>query len=337
MIRVAKHSFLIVGVIVLVAGSGLASTPDASKGSKSSNAKGVNQGPSGILNAKLVLDPKVVVDPKTVVNPKYLIDAKVSMVVSNPKTVIDPKTVINPKFLIDAKVVNAKTVIDPKVTKVIIDPKIGVDPKVVNPKFLVDAKVVNAKFTKVIVDPKFSKVIVDPKFTAVIVNPKYTKVLVTKVIVAQVSYPPVIVLPYFGGVYLREIAEYLGVEAPVVPVQLERFLRLHNDTAEKMTVYVRNHTADVSGEWDWFPEPPSPEAAKWFSFVLEPGEVLEPKLGTLPMAGDRIRLIVETGTQRRETFKETDFWLVPEATPMGEHLYYSEARQTFDLYLNSIK
>ena len=234
-----------------------------------------------------------------------VIDPKV-MKVGDPKV----SKLITPK-VIDLKVIDPK-VIDPKVTKIIIDPKVT--------KLVIDPKV-----TKIIIDPKITKLVVDPKKTFVI-DPKVTKIIVGPSchcchhVCWPVCCPIVCWHPCLWGFC-------------TIPVQDERYLRLHNDTAEVVTFYLRFHTHDFTGEWEWIPEPPLPTAEKWLAFELVPGQVLDTRFMDVPIAANRIRLWARSATRTWETYKEDDFWLVPEVLPSGEHLYYSEFRQTFTFRL----
>ena len=191
-------------------------------------------------------------------------------------------------------------------------------------------KVINTRVTPTkvtMVDPKTGMVINTQVITTKVIN---TKVIVTKAINPQVIICPIVCGNFaFFGCY--------GLEVPVVPVQYERWLRLHNDTNEKQTVFLRYHTEDVTGQWDWIPEEPSPTATKWLAFELQPGEILEPRFNNLPIAANKIRIYTESATRSRVTYRDEDFWLVPEVTPEREHLYYSDVRQTFDFYLGGTK
>jgi len=100
-----------------------------------------------------------------------------------------------------------------------------------------------------------------------------------------------------------------------------------------VTFYLRFHTHDFTGEWEWIPEPPVPTAEKWLAFKLAPGEVLDTRFMDVPIAANRIRLWAQSATRTWETYKDDDLWLVPEVLPSGEHLYYSEFRQTFTFRL----
>lgn len=242
---------------------------------------------------------------------------------------IDPKTV--------GKVVETRVtrVIDTKLTKVVetkttqvIDPKTG--------------QVVVTRVTQV-VDTKVGKV----------VPGNVSKVVVGQVIpgqVTQVIPHQVIVSPIVGGFgwghcgcgcgccgcgWFTEVLTFLGFEPPAAPVQYERYLRLHNDTDEKITVYLRHHTEDVTGQWDWVPEAPGPTATKWLAFEMQPNEVLEPKLGEMFIAANRIRLYAESATKSWLNYKDQDYWLVPETTTSGEHLYYAPSRQTYQFYIHN--
>lgn len=304
MLRLMKRAVLTVGIMVIFASVSLAQSKGGAGSGRGSGVPSISGGLSkGSGNSVLpttsstkVVATKITVgqtiDPKT---PGKVVETRVTRVVDTKVTMV----------------------VDTKTTQV-IDPKTG--------------RVVVTRVTQV-VPTMVSKV--DPG--------KVDKVVVTQVVptqVAQVIPCQVIVNPIVGGFgwghcgcgcccgggWFTEILTFFGYEAPPTPVQYERYLRLHNDTDQKITVFLRFHTQDVTGQWDWIPEAPGPTATKWLSFEMQPNEILHPKYGEMPIAANRIRLYAESATKSWLNYKDQDYWLVPETTTSGEHLYYQGQR-----------
>lgn len=264
-------------------------------------------------------------------------------------TIVNPKftTVANPKLsnFVDPKVVNPKftTIVNPKLSN-IVDPKVV---KIVNPKFtnLVDTKVVDPKFTKII-DPKMTKII-DPKMTKV-VNPKLTDLVNPKIydhkycnhkycnykwcsptwccpIIPCPCVPcdPTLLIPVYGG-YVFDQVVVEGEKA----VQDERFLRVENNTKEKVQLYVQVRTKVEGGEWAWLPGDPKTEE-KAFAFELEAGQVVDLKIEEQQLSASRVHIWAESETQKWNDFQKKDLWLVPEKDVNGKHRYMAPTMQTY--------
>jgi hypothetical protein len=208
---------------------------------------------------------------------------------------------------------------------------------VINPRLVVTKVVtgqtVNTKTTRT------TQVV--PSQTTYVIPNRTTQVVVGKcchcpqVVVTKCCHCPQVVCGIVCPIPI--VSSFWGTLFGEVPVQYERWLRLHNDTPEKVTVYLRYHTQDLTGDWEWFPEAPVLGATQWIAFELQPGEVLDPTFLDVPIAANRIRIYVQSATRSWMTFAEEDFWLVPEVTPEGVHLYYDYTRQTFDFFINNIK
>src|SRR5579859_7311807 len=99
--------------------------------------------------------------------------------------------------------------------------------------------------------------------TPVVVSP----VVVNPVVVNPPAPPPItptqlIVVPSNGG------------GDSDAPFQLERFLRIKNDSGEKLTVFLQVRTRNDKGQWTWSPAEPGAKA-KAMSFEVEAGKTLD--------------------------------------------------------------
>jgi hypothetical protein len=117
-----------------------------------------------------------------------------------------------------------------------------------------------------------------------------------------------------------------------LPMQVSRYLRVLNETGDKLTVYVQYRTATDDGDWVWRPGTPGSDDA--VAFVFEPGEIASLVLdeqGTT-INGTRVRIwaVSQSGKEYFE-HKDEDLWLVPETNAENEHLYYAADMQPFTM------
>jgi len=107
--------------------------------------------------------------------------------------------------------------------------------------------------------------------------------------------------------------------------QVERFLRIKNDSGEKLTVFLQVRTRNDRGEWVWSPEAPGSKA-KVMTFDLEAGKTLDL---TGKVSASRVRLWARSESSSFMDYANQDLWLVPETTNSGEHRYQAGQMQTF--------
>ena len=154
----------------------------------------------------------------------------------------------------------------------------------------------------------------------------------------QPYYPtPVVVNP----VVVNPVVVNSQTPAPVAPAQMivvssstgdsesafqvERFLRIKNDSGEKLTVFLQVRTRNDRGEWVWSPEAPGSKA-KVMTFDLEAGKTLDL---TGKVSASRVRLWARSEAASFMDYANQDLWLVPETTNSGEHRYQAGQMQTF--------
>jgi hypothetical protein len=155
--------------------------------------------------------------------------------------------------------------------------------------------------------------------TPVVVNP----VVVNPVVVNQPAPAPVtapapaqvIVVSSSGG----------GTGDTDSAFQVERFLRIRNDSGEKLTVFLQVRTRNDRGQWMWSPEAPGSKA-KVLTFDMEAGKVLDL---TGKVSASRVRLWARSESSSFMEYADRDLWLVPETGNNGEHRYSGSQMQTF--------
>src|SRR5262249_6843353 len=107
--------------------------------------------------------------------------------------------------------------------------------------------------------------------------------------------------------------------------QVERFLRIKNDSGEKLTVFLQVRTPNDRGQWVWTAEAPGAKA-KVMSFEVEADKVLDL---TGKVSASRVRLWARSETASFMDYANQDLWLVPETENNGEHRYRAGQMQTY--------
>lgn len=110
-------------------------------------------------------------------------------------------------------------------------------------------------------------------------------------------------------------------------VQDERTLRVCNDTAQPVTLYVQYRAKDESDQWVWLPAEPGADEA--ITVELAPGEATDLADDNRPMAASRVRIWGKAAKGNWETFKDRDLWLVEQNPDTGNRTYTSPQVQTF--------
>jgi hypothetical protein len=123
-------------------------------------------------------------------------------------------------------------------------------------------------------------------------------------------------------------AEVVDGEAVSDVWQTARYLRLGNDTKEKVRIWVQYYTEGQGGAWDWSPAAPGKNDA--LVIDLDPGEVTDLKDGDWRVNGQRVRIWAQSESKEWATFKNKDLWLVPEVDSEGNPGYVAAEIQTFN-------
>jgi hypothetical protein len=115
-------------------------------------------------------------------------------------------------------------------------------------------------------------------------------------------------------------------EEPKSFKQTCRYLRLKNDTAEKLTVFVQYHTWTSTGTWQWYPSQPGTRDA--VAYVLNPGQEADLRHEGWRLNASKVRLWAQspTGLEYLD-FQDRDLWLVEETD--GERCFYAPQPETF--------
>jgi hypothetical protein len=106
--------------------------------------------------------------------------------------------------------------------------------------------------------------------------------------------------------------------------QDRRYVRVKNDTGERLTVYLRYHTFTKEGSWKWFPENQDEAVV----FELDAGQEADLSHGDWPISANRIRIWGTTASGHDMTeYRDQDLWLVEETN--GERCYFASDAETF--------
>jgi hypothetical protein len=114
------------------------------------------------------------------------------------------------------------------------------------------------------------------------------------------------------------------------PVQVQRYLRIKNDTGEKLTVYVQYRTLVDRDQWLWVPADPRQSPDEVATFEVAAGSETFLGDGADRVKGSRVRMwAASEGGKQWTDAKQKDFWLVPETDAKGAHYYYAADTQSF--------
>ncbi len=95
-----------------------------------------------------------------------------------------------------------------------------------------------------------------------------------------------------------------------------RFLRVKNETSQKLTVYVQYETMTDKGSWSWFPDTPDKKRA--VIFPLTAGAQAEVDDDSFPINARRVRIwaAAADGTKLQD-YRNQDLWLVADTEGFG--------------------
>jgi hypothetical protein len=114
-------------------------------------------------------------------------------------------------------------------------------------------------------------------------------------------------------------------EEPEEVTQNRRYLKVKNDTGEKLTVWVRYRTQTVRDEWKWYPA--GDEA---LCYELAPGQETYLSHEGWRVNASRVRIWAQTASgEQMDEYKDKDLWLVPEEDDDGEHTYLAAHLEDF--------
>ena len=118
------------------------------------------------------------------------------------------------------------------------------------------------------------------------------------------------------------------LERSKVPQKM-RYLYLHNDTGQRLTVSLVYYTQDSkSKEWEWVPgELPK---AQPFELTLAPGVTQQAKYGKEAILAFSARIWARNANNAIwDEWKNEYLLLVPEKDENGKHRYYANTHDTF--------
>jgi hypothetical protein len=130
-----------------------------------------------------------------------------------------------------------------------------------------------------------------------------------------------------AAVVSQPVADPIAAEAePGDVAQTRRYLKLKNETGEKLTVWLRYRTLTTDSGWKWFPEGGPTELC----YELDPGEETYLSHEGWKINADRVRVWARTaGGELMDEFKAQDLWLVPEKDAAGNHVFYAPEAEDF--------
>jgi hypothetical protein len=111
--------------------------------------------------------------------------------------------------------------------------------------------------------------------------------------------------------------------------QTERYLKIKNNTGERLRVYVQHYSLTAGGEWVWQPARPGEKVAP-FGYDFEPGEeaVLGGAQGSLAAHCVRVWARSASGLEWTD-YRNADLYLVPEQDANGDRYYLAADRENF--------
>ena len=110
-------------------------------------------------------------------------------------------------------------------------------------------------------------------------------------------------------------------------IQNKRTLKVRNETAGTLTVFLQFRTLKENA-WTWVPANPV-SSTEAISFEVEAGMEANVQHEGEPVAASRMRIWAVSPTYKWLRYKSKDAWLVPEKNEAGEHIYTSEALESF--------
>jgi hypothetical protein len=111
-----------------------------------------------------------------------------------------------------------------------------------------------------------------------------------------------------------------------------RYLRVKNNTGEKLTVYLQYRTWTTKRCYAWYPADPA-TSDQVLVFEIAPGAETDLYHDNWRINASRARLWAESATGEWNEYEGKDLWLV-EADKSGEHYYYGDAMETFTFTFN---
>jgi hypothetical protein len=108
-----------------------------------------------------------------------------------------------------------------------------------------------------------------------------------------------------------------------------RYLRVHNDTADKLRMWLQYQTLTVKQTWVWYPAPPW-QSKQGVSYNLEPSAVVDLRHEKWRVNASKGRIWARSAAGKEwGEYRDQDLWLVPETDERGGHRYYAAQHETF--------
>lgn len=121
-----------------------------------------------------------------------------------------------------------------------------------------------------------------------------------------------------------------NVNAVVVQAFTTRFLRIQNETGEKLKICLQYRAKTDKGEWGWFPADPREQADQAMTYDVDAGKAADLVDGNWRVNARQVRVwaVSETG-QKWFDYKGRDLLLVTEKNAQGDPEYLAAEMETF--------
>lgn len=113
------------------------------------------------------------------------------------------------------------------------------------------------------------------------------------------------------------------------PLQTTRTIRLHNTTAEPVTVYVQYRAFDEEGALAWHPGEPDGDQNRALKVEVPAKDSVEVMDGDWVVHATRARIWARNKSTRWERFRDTNLPIVPEVNERGEGGYRMASPEAF--------
>lgn len=118
--------------------------------------------------------------------------------------------------------------------------------------------------------------------------------------------------------------------AVVVQAFTTRFIRIQNDTGEKMKVALQYRARTDKGEWGWFPADPREQGDQALTYELDTGKGADLVDGQWRINASLVRVWAVSATgQKWFDYKDKDLSLVTEKNAQGDPEYLAAEMETF--------
>jgi hypothetical protein len=136
-------------------------------------------------------------------------------------------------------------------------------------------------------------------------------------------------VPAGGAPQVAEAPAADNANAVVVQAFTTRFLRIQNETDEKLKISLQYRARTDKGDWSWFPADPR-EGDQALTYEVDGGKAADLVDGQWRINGSQVRVWAVSATgQKWHDYKEKDLLLVAEKNAQGNPEYVANEMETF--------